>query len=66
MNQATDRAYRLGQNKSVQVYKLILENTIEQRIVKLQEKKSALSGLIVNPEAQWSPKDILELLKDET
>lgn len=64
MNQATDRAYRLGQNKSVQVYKLILENTIEQRILKLQEKKTALSSMVVSPDAQWTPKDILEILQD--
>ena len=64
MNQATDRAYRLGQNKSVQVYKLILENTIEQRILKLQEKKTALSSLVVDPDAQWTPKDLLEIIKE--
>ena len=64
MNQATDRAYRLGQNKSVQVYKLILENSIEQRILRLQEKKSALSHMVVGADAQWSPKDVLEILQD--
>lgn len=42
-NQATDRAYRIGQTKNVQVYKLIMKNTIEEKIVKLQEKKMALS-----------------------
>ena len=64
MNQATDRAYRLGQNKSVQVYKLILENSIEQRILRLQEKKSALSHMVVGADAQWSPKDVLEILQN--
>lgn len=62
MNQATDRAYRIGQNRSVQVYKLILKNTIEEKIVKLQEKKSALSSLMVGGENAWSMKDIMELL----
>ncbi len=47
MNQATDRAYRIGQDKSVQVYKLILENTVEEKILKLQEKKTKLSNLVV-------------------
>lgn len=47
MNQATDRAYRLGQDKSVQVYKLILKGTIEEKILTLQEKKTALASLIV-------------------
>lgn len=62
MNQATDRAYRIGQNRSVQVYKLILKNTVEEKIVKLQEKKSALSSLMVGGENAWSMKDIMELL----
>lgn len=63
MNQATDRAYRIGQNKSVQVYKLILENSIEQKILKLQEKKSALSNMVVG-DAPFSPKDILDILEE--
>jgi SNF2 family DNA or RNA helicase len=46
-NQATDRAYRIGQNKPVQVYKLVLENTVEQRILELQKKKSALSNMVL-------------------
>ena len=62
MNQATDRAYRIGQNRSVQVYKLILENTVEEKIVKLQEKKSALSSLMVGGENAWTMKDIMEIL----
>lgn len=41
-NQATDRAHRIGQKNPVFVYKLITEGSIEQRIVELQEKKSAL------------------------
>lgn len=41
-NQATDRAYRIGQKNNVQVYKLITKNSIEERIFELQEKKSKL------------------------
>ena len=62
MNQATDRAYRIGQNRSVQVYKLIMKNTLEEKIMKLQEKKSALSSLMVGGENAWTMKDIMELL----
>lgn len=41
-NQAIDRAYRLGQDKTVFSYKLILKDTIEEKILKLQELKSKL------------------------
>jgi SNF2 family DNA or RNA helicase len=39
-NQATDRAHRIGQKKKVCVVKLISENSVEERVLKLQEKKS--------------------------
>ena len=60
MNQATDRAYRMGQQKSVQVYKLIVKDSVEEKIIKLQEKKSALAGLVVGKEN--GIKEIIELL----
>ena len=41
-NQATDRAYRIGQKNNVQVYKLITSNSIEEKIYELQQKKSKL------------------------
>ncbi len=63
MNQATDRAYRLGQSKSVHVYKLILSGTLEESIYELQQKKSALSGMVVG--AENNLKDIIKLIKDE-
>ena len=63
MNQATDRAYRMGQDKSVQVYKLILQNTLEEKIMELQEKKSALSSLVVGKENDLN--EIINLLKQQ-
>ncbi len=42
-NQATDRAYRIGQTENVQVYKMIMKNSIEEKILKLQEMKKDLS-----------------------
>ncbi|MFT6861459.1 MAG: hypothetical protein ACJAVK_000011 [Akkermansiaceae bacterium] len=41
-NQATDRAYRIGQDKPVFVHKLITEGSIEERIVQLQAQKAKL------------------------
>lgn len=46
-NQATDRAYRIGQNKAVMVHKLICEGTVEQRIQQMQAKKGELADGIL-------------------
>jgi len=43
--QASDRAHRIGQTKSVFVYKLIAADTVEERILELQERKAALASL---------------------
>ena len=43
-NQATDRTYRIGQKRNVQVYKLITKNSIEEKIYNLQEKKAKLAN----------------------
>ncbi|MDT8447390.1 MAG: DEAD/DEAH box helicase [bacterium] len=45
--QATDRAYRIGQKNHLFVYKLITRNSIEEKILDLQEKKQALADNIV-------------------
>ncbi|USD36484.1 DEAD/DEAH box helicase [Ferrimonas sp. SCSIO 43195] len=51
-NQATDRAYRIGQDKPVFVYKLICEQTIEERVMELQQQKQALADSIYDKDAQ--------------
>ncbi|HWR41525.1 DEAD/DEAH box helicase [Sporomusa sp.] len=48
-DQATDRAYRIGQKNSVQVYKLITRNTIEEKIYILQQKKKELIDTLIKP-----------------
>lgn len=47
-NQATDRAHRLGQTKPIFVYKLIIEGSIEEKILQLQDKKAALAASILS------------------
>ncbi len=47
MDQASDRAYRIGQTKAVQVIKLAAKGTIEEQIIKLQEKKRELADDII-------------------
>ena len=46
-NQATDRAHRIGQEDTVQVFNLITKNTIEEKILNLQNKKKELSDIFV-------------------
>ena len=48
-DQATDRAYRLGQKNNVQVLKFITKNTVEEKIYKLQEKKKSLIDQMIQP-----------------
>jgi hypothetical protein len=45
-NQATDRAYRIGQDKAVFVFKLVAAGTVEERILELQERKARLAGAV--------------------
>ena len=50
-DQATARAHRIGQNKIVSSYKLIARDTVEEKIVRLQEKKKELfKGTLVSEE----------------
>jgi SNF2 family DNA or RNA helicase len=60
-NQATDRAHRIGQSAHVQVYKLIAKDTIEEKILELQEKKWSLMDA-VSGSAEGS---ILDMTKEE-
>jgi superfamily II DNA or RNA helicase len=54
-DQASDRAHRIGQTKSVFVYKLIAADTVEERIVELQERKAALANLALSEDGMALP-----------
>ena len=54
-DQASDRAHRIGQTKSVFVYKLIAADTVEERIVDLQERKAALATLALSADGMALP-----------
>ncbi len=68
-NQATDRAHRIGQDKAVFVYKLITEDSVEDKILLLQEKKQALADSIYSSDqtttsaSSITADDLNELLK---
>ena len=47
-NQATDRAHRIGQKNDVTIYKMIAQNTIEEKIIEMQQKKAALANSILS------------------
>jgi SNF2 family DNA or RNA helicase len=54
-DQASDRAHRIGQTKSVFVYKLIAADTVEERILELQERKAALASVAFSEEGAALP-----------
>ena len=67
-NQATDRAYRIGQKNNVQVYKLITKNSIEEKIYELQQKKSQLVDNMLSTKTSFinklSKEEIMNLFRD--
>ncbi len=66
-NQATDRAYRIGQAKPVFVHKLICRNTVEERIQLMQEKKDDLASDLLSGAAtglNLTPETMAGLLGD--
>jgi SNF2 family DNA or RNA helicase len=60
--QALNRAHRIGQNKSVFVYRYITSNSIEEKIVRLQEKKSRLADTFISSNNPLKDLDIQQIL----
>lgn len=69
-NQATDRTHRIGQENNVTVIKLIARDTIEERILKLQEMKQDLADKVISAEgvslSALTKEDLLELFGEES
>ena len=65
-NQATDRTHRIGQRNVVTVYKLIAKNTIEEKILSLQDKKQELADQVLGGEnmdkTTFTKEELMELL----
>lgn len=65
-NQATDRAHRIGQKNTVTVYKLVAEQTIEEKVIELQQKKKELADQVLGGEGmdsiQFNREELLNLL----
>lgn len=66
-NQATDRTYRIGQKRNVQVYKLITKNSIEEKIYDLQKRKEMLIDSMLSTNqtfiSKLSKEDIMSLFE---
>ncbi|MBQ0065692.1 MAG: SNF2 helicase associated domain-containing protein [Firmicutes bacterium] len=63
-NQATDRAYRIGQTKNVLVYQLLMKNTIEEKIFQMQKRKQAMNEIFVENNSTSISKMSKEELQD--
>ncbi|MEK8130694.1 DEAD/DEAH box helicase [Paenibacillus filicis] len=63
-NQATDRAFRIGQTRQVQVHKFVTLGTLEERIDEMIDRKLGLSQQIVGTGEQWITELSTDDLKD--
>ncbi|MGE0132514.1 MAG: DEAD/DEAH box helicase [Blastocatellales bacterium] len=63
-NQATDRAFRIGQKRNVQVHKFICAGTLEDKIDEMIESKKAIASSIVGTGENWLTELSTDQLKD--
>lgn len=66
-NQASDRAYRIGQESKVTIYRMVMANSIEEKIVMMQQRKQDLADLFVEGRefslASMNKEEILKLFQ---
>ena len=68
--QASDRAHRIGQTEAVSVYRVIAEGTVEERILRLQERKADLADAVIGAAdgvslARLTQEDLIDLLSGD-
>ena len=66
-DQASDRAYRIGQKRPVTIYRIIAENTIEEKIVKMHHNKRDLADKLLadtDQSAKISSEELLGLITE--
>lgn len=67
-DQASDRAYRMGQKRPVTIYRMVVKDTIEEKIVKLHEQKRDLANALLegtDSGSRLSVEELVELIQDE-
>lgn len=66
-DQATDRVHRIGQTRTVFIYQILVQGTLEERIDRLLDKKRGIADQIINAATQdsfrWSREELMELLR---
>lgn len=66
--QAIARVHRIGQEKDVNIYKIVMKNSIEERIIKMHERKTEVASQVMmqkeNSDQKKATTEILDLLFD--
>jgi SNF2 family DNA or RNA helicase len=60
--QATDRAHRIGQDKTVFVYKVVAAGTVEEKILQLQARKAQIAGALFDAAEGISAEELAQLI----
>ena len=65
--QASDRAHRIGQTRPVTIYRLLTRGTVEEKVVRMQQRKRQLASVIdeegAGEAAGWSEAELLEVIR---